>query len=88
MPALIGLLLACVHLPARDDDIPETVSAANEPGHQLYVRLCQECHELKDPAEHPKAEWPALLDKFGVPKAHLSRDERAQILAFLLEVGG
>jgi hypothetical protein len=86
-PLFIGLglaagLAACSHAPPP----PTTLTATAESGHKLYLAKCQMCHELVEPTEFTRVEWPKKLPIFA-KRAKLSPDEYQEILAYLEEAG-
>jgi len=81
--ALLGgaaLALGCSHAPAA----PTTLSAAGERGYKLYLAKCQMCHELVEPTEFTRAQWPTKFPIFA-KRAKLSPDEYQEVLTFLEE---
>lgn len=51
-------------------------------GHDLFVARCTLCHDAVPPNEHRRAEWPDLVAKYA-PRARLSPDDRARVLAYV-----
>ena len=45
---------------------------------------CTLCHDPVQPAEHAAAEWPQLVDKYGL-RARLKPEEKADILAYVTQ---
>jgi hypothetical protein len=76
------VLAACSHAPSP----PTNLSPAAESGHRLYLAKCQMCHELVEPTEFTRVEWPAKFSVFA-KRAKLSPAEYQEILAYLEEAG-
>jgi hypothetical protein len=83
-PALcVGALLsACSHA----EPAPTSLTAPAQEGHRLYLAKCQMCHELIEPTEYTRAQWPQKFSVFA-KRAKLSSDEYQEILAYLVESG-
>jgi hypothetical protein len=79
---LAASLLACSHA----GPTPTTLSATAAEGHRLYLAKCQMCHELVEPTEFTRAQWPEKLPVFA-KRAKLKPEEYDEILAYLSESG-
>lgn len=79
-PSLGAMLVAC----ADAQPPPTSRSASVEVGHQLYLAKCQMCHELVEPTEYTRAQWPQKFPVFA-KRAKLNSDEYQQILSYLEE---
>jgi hypothetical protein len=75
-----ALFLACSHA----EPTPTTLSASAEEGHRLFLAKCQMCHELVEPTEFTRAQWPKKFPVFA-QRAKLKPDEYQQILSYLEE---
>lgn len=42
---------------------PEALSDGLAEGRQAFLEVCVRCHALPDPAQHARAEWPAVIDR-------------------------
>jgi cytochrome c5 len=81
-PLLGALFLACAHAEPE----PTNLSASAKEGHRLYLAKCQMCHELVEPTEFTRAQWPQKFPVFA-KRAKLSPGEYQDILAYLEETG-
>ena len=69
------------------------VSTATDPqeraeqarGRDLYARHCAKCHQLYDPGEFHRNEWPRFVKRYG-PRAGLDAKQRAEVLGYLSAV--
>jgi cytochrome c5 len=77
-----ALVLACSHA----QPAPSNLSASAAEGHKLYLAKCQMCHELVEPTEFTRAQWPEKLPVFA-KRAKLKPEEYDEILAYLSESG-
>ncbi len=74
-------LAGCVEAPPIP---PPDSSREVQEGHRLFLAKCTLCHDPVQPAEHPAARWPALVDKYGI-RARLKPEEKADILAYVTQ---
>lgn len=51
-------------------------------GKIVYVNRCARCHNLKPVEKFTASEWEPIL-KTMIPKAHLNKNESAQVTAFV-----
>ncbi len=66
--------------PADPNAAPRLVEEAA--ARRLYLAKCTLCHGAVEPSEHRRAEWPALVDHYGI-RARLKAEDKARILAYL-----
>jgi hypothetical protein len=79
-PVLGALLVGCSHA----EPAPTTLSPSAAEGHRLYLAKCQMCHELVEPTEFTRAQWPQKFAVFA-KRAKLNPDEYQEILSYLEE---
>ncbi|TMA23356.1 MAG: hypothetical protein E6J88_12865 [Deltaproteobacteria bacterium] len=54
-------------------------------GERLYRAKCTSCHRVYEPHEQTPSQWAATLDKMEAEKkVHLTAEERAEILGYLV----
>ena len=73
-------LFACSHA----EPAPTTLTTSAVEGHRLYLAKCQMCHELVEPTEFTRAQWPQKFAVFA-KRAKLNPDEYQEILSYLEE---
>jgi mono/diheme cytochrome c family protein len=57
-------------------------SATIEAGHTIYTSKCGRCHGLKEVGNYTAERWVPILNSMA-PKAKLTEDETAQVLAYV-----
>jgi mono/diheme cytochrome c family protein len=70
------LLLGCVA-------VSFTAEAAESNGQVLFEKRCAACHKLPDPAKPPDIGWEQQLNLMA-PLARLKKDQREEVLAYML----
>ena len=51
-------------------------------GKELYDNRCGKCHKLFAPTDYSIKRWPGIVDSMQ-PKANITDEQKAQILAYL-----
>jgi mono/diheme cytochrome c family protein len=51
-------------------------------GKDLYENRCGKCHKLFAPSDYAIKRWPGIVDSMQ-PKANITDEQKAQILAYL-----
>lgn len=74
---------AMVRAAAREQVDEQTLIA----GRELLLRRCTECHSLPVVSEHPRAEWPVILQRMS-DRANLKPAQHAAVLAYILAAHG
>ncbi len=84
MRALLVTVASTLALAACAAGGPRAGAAARGPEDVagLYRSKCSACHRLYEPVGRSRAEWAAVVPRMA-PKAHLSAEERAALLAWL-----
>lgn len=95
--ALAALVAACAHkatpaasttsagttAPSTTTTSPSNTAVAKvEAGHQVYNAKCGRCHALKEPSHYTAERWVPILQSMA-PKARLSEEETANVLAYV-----
>lgn len=95
--ALAALVVACAPkvTPAASTTTETTTSSTSAPastanpatakieaGHQVYTAKCGRCHALKEPSHYTAERWVPILQSMA-PKAKLSEEETANVLAYV-----
>ncbi|HUB05395.1 MAG TPA: hypothetical protein VMB50_00250 [Myxococcales bacterium] len=76
---LLAALAGCAEAPPIPP--PDAAPAVRE-GHDLYLAKCTLCHDAIPPSEHARSEWPGLVARYA-PRARLSPEDRARVLAYV-----
>ena len=87
------VLVASCAVNAGHDPSRLPLSTATDPqeraeharGRDLYARHCAKCHQLYDPGEFHRGQWPRFVKRYG-PRAGLDAKQRAEVLAYLTAV--
>jgi mono/diheme cytochrome c family protein len=90
-PVIVLVIVSCSNLAPPPEVSPALVANARPDhadanvlatGRKLFVSRCLECHTLPSVAEHPRDEWPHLVNRMS-SRANLSASEQAAIVAYL-----